>query len=245
VHSEDVTRQLTDEHERLASLLATMLEQLGALGWTPPAGEDQASEVRFLESQLLARVDELTQKVTGERDGLIQVVTAIEQELRQLRSTPVSLPANPPSDGSSALLKAQVAEIHTMLSDRALAAPGADGDPNALSDVLACQIADIRAQLAEERAGRDAWLQSVAHRLALRLQELNGPPGAADQDDGAVLSELRALARSVFALVSRASSDVSLDAVADDLEAMRKELDERLTTIEAALADIRSSLRST
>jgi hypothetical protein len=200
--------------------------------------------VRFLESQLLSKVDEFTKRLADDRQGLVQVVTAIEQELRDLHAKTGAPASPPPSEGSNALLKAQVAEIHSMLSDVLLTAPGADGDPAELSTVLARQIAEIRAQLAEERAGRDAWLQSVAHRLALRLQEINGPPGAVTQDE-AVLSEVRALGRSVFALVSRASSDVSLDAVADDLDTMRKELDERLAGIEAAVAEIRSALRTT
>ena len=247
IHSEEVTRNLTEERERLAGLLGTMIEQLGGLGWTPPAGGELPPELRNLESQLLVKVDELTDRLAEERDGLAHVVSAIEQELRDIRSTqPVAATApNPQPEGSLALLKAQVSEIHIMLSDHSFALRRGDEDPHVLSDVLSRQIAEIRAQLAEERTGRDAWLQSVAYRLAARLTELNGPPDAMKQEDSAMVGEVRALARNVAALLSPESGNVSLDVVADDLDTMRKELDERLSGIEAAVAEIRSSLRTT
>jgi hypothetical protein len=55
---------------------------------------------------------------------------------------------------------------------------------------------------------------------------------------------VRALEVSVSALTAPSTSDVSIEAVADDLDTMRKALDDRLGGIEAALVEIRSALRN-
>jgi hypothetical protein len=170
------------------------------------------------------------------------VLAAIELQLEDIRTQlrdgvqPVGLED----------VQAQLTQIRSALSVVSPAEGPPIGDAvRAAEDLrraLSDQLADVRAQLAEERAGRDAWLQSVAHRLAGRLLELSGSATGAESqavDFEPVLAEIRALGRTVSGAASAMDRGPEMNELRDlVMEAAGKVVPEELVVLQRAISDL-------
>jgi hypothetical protein len=257
---EEITRELTNERQGLVSVVCSIEEQLVELRSELTARPRSPASIHDTE---------LTDFTTPRSNASAVVLAGIEAQLADIRAA-IRPPAEPVGLERVEARLGQIVAALAAMQPSAAPAPASDAvrdEADALRRDMVGQLEDLRAQLAQERAGRDAWLDSVATRLAGRLVTLAHTDPAAENgstDLEAVLAAVRALGRTVSsaaagidrgpevavlhqtiaALTERQSTEISMDAVADDLDTMRKEIDERLGGIESALADIRTALRS-
>jgi hypothetical protein len=105
------------------------------------------------------------------------------------------------------------------------------------------QPMDLEPVLAEVRAlGRAV---SGAASAMDRGPEMNELRELVREAAGKVLpEELAVLQRAISDLTEHHPSGIAVEAIADDLDTMRKEIDERLGRVESALDEIRAALRN-